>query len=42
MPDAEGVNTDASEGSEIGPDENLTEQKSAETTGTASAPTDES
>lgn len=42
MPDAEGVNTDATEGSEVGPEENLTEQESPETTGTAGAPTDES
>jgi hypothetical protein len=38
MPDLDGVNVDAEQGSEIGPDQNLTEQKRPDVTGTAAAP----
>jgi hypothetical protein len=38
MPDAEGVNTSATEGSDVGPEENLTEKLDPEATGTAAAP----
>ena len=39
MPDAEGVNTKKSEGTEVGPDENLTEKLAPEATGTSAPPT---
>jgi hypothetical protein len=38
MPDAEGVNTNAREGSEVGPEENLMERVSPESTGTQAPP----
>jgi hypothetical protein len=38
MPDAEGVNTTATEGSEVGPEENLTEMTDPQVTGKESAP----
>lgn len=38
MPDADGVNTSATQGTEVGPDENLTEQADPKVTGKESAP----
>jgi hypothetical protein len=38
MPDAEGVNTKATQGSDVGPETNLTEQLDPQVTGKESAP----
>jgi hypothetical protein len=38
MPDAEGVNTDAREGTDVGPEQNLTEKTDPQVTGKNSPP----
>jgi hypothetical protein len=38
MPDAEGVNTKATQGTQVGPEENLTEKLDPKVTGKESAP----